>query len=226
MNPARPSIGTALSSAESGKGPRPGNSWIYQKNCYACYEQLGFGQRRMRKLYCKVCRRAVCVNCASPAHVTKDKETLCIQCDSSSVPNSEANSQKQQHIRSEVVGEPREDGSQATVDEVLRSARELLGDLKSKASISSSHSSIKSTSRLAQLHSQLTDYDTELVDVRRQVSYYAERLDHRDSSIEAMASEMQELAVSNQQLTQRLARLEQSLKTGETERSCVSCVLF
>lgn len=220
MNPARPSLGAVLTSAEAGRGPRQGNSWIYQKNCYVCYEPLGFGQRRMRKLYCKVCRRAVCERCAAPAQVTKDKETLCVQCEGN---NSEA---RPLHAQSEVLGEDKEDGSQATVDEVLQSARVLLGDLRSKASISSSQSSLKSTSRLAQLHSQLTDYDTELVDVRRQVSYYAERLDHRDSSIEALASEMQDLAVSNQQLTQRLVKLEQSLKAGEPERSCVSCVLF
>lgn len=223
MNPARPSLGSSLSSAETGKGPRQGNSWIYQKNCYVCYEPLGFGQRRMRKLYCKVCRRAVCANCAAPGSVAKDKETMCVQCEGNSVPDS---AQRLVHTRSEVVGEVKEDGSQATVDEVLRSARGLLGDLRSKASISSSQSSLKSTSRLAQLHSQLTDYDTELVDVRRQVSYYAERLDHRDSSIEALASEMQDLALCNQHLTQRLVKLEQSLKAGEPERSCVSCVLF
>lgn len=210
---------------------RSGNCWIYQKNCYVCFEQLGYGQRRVRKRYCRECRRAVCANCASPSHLSNDKETLCLHCANppavSSVTNPRFPVPSRQEISVHSEKGKEIDASQTTVEEVLRSAKDLLGDLRSKASVSSSQSSLKSSSRLAQLHSQLTDYDTELVDVRRQVSYYAERLDHRESSIDAMAEEMKELAMSNQRLAQRLRSLEESLRGGErSERSCVSCVLF
>lgn len=58
----------------------PGNQWIYQKTCALCRTALGFGQHRQRKLYCKVCRRAICPLCALEPASSPSKESICRQC--------------------------------------------------------------------------------------------------------------------------------------------------
>lgn len=61
-------------------GSSPSNQWIYQKNCGVCRVALGFGQHRQRKLYCRVCRRAICPTCAVLPTTSPSKESLCRQC--------------------------------------------------------------------------------------------------------------------------------------------------
>ena len=132
-----------------------------------------------------------------------------------------------------------EDRGNATVEDALQSAKFVLEDLKSKqSSTPPSLMTQKSSALLARLQSQLTDYDTELVDVRRQVGFYAEELDHRETSIEDMGTKMMRLTRSNSELEQRVASLELALgqlsekcseisSTQETKaETCVNCLIF